>query len=175
MALYDTQTQKMTRSVFKRGRLDSVGNNLELIAKRMMDSDDLVKMLTRNTREALIDGRDVTEEEKVAALSDSILTIPMIDKDLDAKTTIIIQVGQIVPLGSGGTGFVISFDIICNYDYWELIGTAHRPLRIMQEIDALLGDTKGDTFGKFDFMGANPVLVDEKHGGFHLEYMYAQE
>lgn len=176
MSLYDRDTGKATVTQNKRNRFASIGNNICKIATRFHQDDELVKLLVRNDRS--LEGSDKpTAEERNKALTKSIITKPVVDKELDLSTFLIIQPIQGLPFGHGasGTKLVLSFDIICNFDVWELEGNETRPIAIMNVIERLIGDTKMDSFGMVEFMGFNSIMVDERHAGYHMEYLVGQE
>lgn len=66
---------------------------------------------------------------------------------------------------------VVSFDIICHTDYWEMDDYQLRPLKIAGYIDGLLNECKLSGIGTFNFLGCNQIVLDENLSGYTLSYL----
>lgn len=64
----------------------------------------------------------------------------------------------------------VTFDILCNMDYWDIGNYRSRPLKICGYIDGILNNSKLSGIGTLQFLGCNQVLLDEKLGGYTLMY-----
>ena len=64
----------------------------------------------------------------------------------------------------------ISFDILCNSDYWDLGNYRLRPFKIAGYIDGLLNDCKLSGIGKLNFMSCSEIFLDENLCGYNLSY-----
>lgn len=64
----------------------------------------------------------------------------------------------------------VSFDIICNTDYWDIGNYRQRPLKICGYIDGILNNAKLSGIGTLHFMGCKKVVLDEKLSGYTLMY-----
>lgn len=65
---------------------------------------------------------------------------------------------------------IVSFDILCHTDYWDIGNYRIRPLKIAGYIDGLLNDTKLSGIGKFHFLGCNQLILNEDLSGYTLSY-----
>jgi len=50
---------------------------------------------------------------------------------------------------------IISFDIVCHFDQWNLGNFALRPYKIAAEIDSMFNNKRLTGIGKIEFLGAN--------------------
>ena len=64
----------------------------------------------------------------------------------------------------------VTFDIICNSDYWELGDYRLRPLEIAGYIDGLLNETRLSGIGTLNFMGCKEALITPDFNGYSLFY-----
>lgn len=65
---------------------------------------------------------------------------------------------------------VISFDIICHTDYWELEDYKLRPLKIAGIIDGILDKTKLSGIGELQFLSLNQLILSEDLSGYTLMF-----
>lgn len=63
---------------------------------------------------------------------------------------------------------VISFDIICHTDYWDLGDYQLRPLKIAGIIDGLLNNTKLSGIGELQFLGLSQLVLSDELSGYSL-------
>ena len=85
MPIYDSKTKKATKDMYIKDRFITSGDNLNIIANRLLESDKLIKLLTRNGSDVLTDDRPVTDEERAEAMRTNIGVIPIIDKDIEVS------------------------------------------------------------------------------------------
>lgn len=64
----------------------------------------------------------------------------------------------------------VTFDIICNTDYWDIGNYRQRPLKICGYIDGILNNSKLSGIGTLQFLGCKKVVLDEKLSGYTLMY-----
>lgn len=64
----------------------------------------------------------------------------------------------------------LTFDIICNLDYWYLGDYRIRPLKIAGYIDGLLNNAKLSGIGTLNFLGCNEIVLNENLAGYSLSY-----
>jgi hypothetical protein len=65
---------------------------------------------------------------------------------------------------------IISFDIICHFDQWQLKDFQLRPYRIAAEIDTMFNDKRLTGIGKLNFLGANQLILNDEFAGISLMY-----
>ena len=64
----------------------------------------------------------------------------------------------------------VSFDIICNLDYWDLGNYRIRPLKIAGYIDGILNEAKLSGIGTFNFLGCSELVLNDDLAGYTLIY-----
>jgi hypothetical protein len=65
---------------------------------------------------------------------------------------------------------VVTFDVICHTDYWDIGNYRQRPLKICGYIDGLLNNTKLTGIGQFQFMSCSQIVLSEDLSGYTLVY-----
>lgn len=65
---------------------------------------------------------------------------------------------------------IISFDIICHTDAWDIGNFQLRPLKIAGYIDGILDKSKLSGIGELNFMGCNELILNENLSGYTLMY-----
>jgi hypothetical protein len=65
---------------------------------------------------------------------------------------------------------VISFDIICHTDCWDIGNYRIRPLKIAGYIDGILNNSRLNGIGTLEFMGCNQLILDENLSGYTVMY-----
>jgi hypothetical protein len=65
---------------------------------------------------------------------------------------------------------VVTFDVICNTDYWDIGNYRMRPLKICGYIDGILNNSKLSGIGTLQFLGCSKIVLDEKLSGYSLIY-----
>lgn len=173
MPVYDSKTKKATKDMYIKDRFITSGDNLNVIANRLLESDRLIKLLTRNGSDVLTDDRPVTDEERAEAMRTNIGVIPVIDKDIEVNTFIAVQITDIVPTIQGLT-YNFVFDILCNTEVWNLDGYNQRPYLIMNELDQLFSNTKMKSLGPATFLGATSLKINEKMLGYTMMFSFSE-
>lgn len=64
----------------------------------------------------------------------------------------------------------VNFDIICHTKQWEMNDYRVRPLMIMGYIDGILNLSKLSGIGKFVFLSAQELILDQNLAGYTLSY-----
>ena len=65
---------------------------------------------------------------------------------------------------------IISFDIVCHFDQWQLEDFELRPYRIAAEIDSMFNDKHLTGIGSLQFLGANQIVINNEFAGLTLMY-----
>ena len=171
MGVYDEKTGKTARAQrYKHNKsFQDIGKNLNIIARRLMNNEELMKLLIHTDSKA--ETMPLTQEQIEAAFGDQIRIVPVINKDEHVKNYVIIQFGAFTPVeGHDYKSYVITFDVICNVQNWMLRDYTPRPYKIMGEIDNVINQTKIDSIGPVQFLGAQNLVVNEELSGFTLSY-----
>jgi hypothetical protein len=91
----------------------------------------------------------------------------------EIKTYLIIGFDNFVPNETNPEfrDCVVTIDIICHTDYWDVGNYRLRPLKIAGYIDGILNNAKLSGIGTFQFMGCNELILNEELSGYSLTYL----
>jgi len=65
---------------------------------------------------------------------------------------------------------MVTFDIICHTDHWDLEGFKERPLAICGYIDGILNKQRLSGVGEFVFLGGHELILNSELAGYTLSY-----
>lgn len=89
----------------------------------------------------------------------------------DMKSYIIMSFDNFTP--SGNPEFrdcIVTFDVICHIDTWDIGNYQLRPLKICGYIDGLLNNTRLSGIGTFQFIGCSELILSQDLAGYTLMY-----
>ena len=148
----------------------SVDKDLALITERILKNKNLCKILYYTDRDAL-DRPNLTEEQRLGLMGKNIKIVPKIYVDGSVLAYIIISMDNFTP--SANPEFrdnMITFDIVCHLDQWQLKDFQLRPYRIAAEIDSMFNNERLTGIGELHFMGASQIVLSDEFAGITLMY-----
>jgi hypothetical protein len=134
----------------------SVEKDMELITNKMLKNERLKRLLFYTTKDAL-DKKDIGEEATYELFGKNIKIIPKLYIDGSVLNYIIISFDNFIP-NTTNPEFrdnIISFDVICHFDQWQLNGFSLRPYEIAAELDSMFNGKHLTGIGNLEFLGAN--------------------
>lgn len=145
--------------------------DLELITNMMLKNDRFKRLLYYNTKDAL-DRPDLTQEESLELFGKNIKIVPKLYIDGSVLSYVIISFDNFTPNATNPEfrDNIISFDIICHFDQWQLKDFQLRPYRIAAEIDTMFNGKHLTGIGNLEFMGANQIILNDEFAGLSLMY-----
>ncbi len=149
----------------------SVDKDLQIITEWMLKNKNLCKILYYTDRDAL-DRPALTSEQKVGLIGKQIKIVPKIYVDGSVLAYVIISMDNFTR--SENPEFrdnIISFDIVCHLDQWQLKDFQLRPYRIAAEIDSMFDEKRLTGIGKLHFIGANQIILNDEFAGLTLSYI----
>ena len=149
----------------------SMEKDLDTILKLFIDNKVLQKLLYYTTKDAL-DKPSLTKEQLYEVLSKSIKTVPKLYIDNSVQCYIIISFDNFTTNTTNPEfrDSIISFDIICHFDQWQLTQSQLRPYRIAAEIDMMLNEKRLSGLGTLNFLGASQIILNDEFAGISLMY-----
>lgn len=168
MALLHSQAEKDVLAA--RSSFMSVEKILEQIVQRMLVNERLKRLLYYTDKHALKLPK-LTQEQSHSLINTSILIVPQLKIDPDAKPYVIISLSDFTPM-PGQTTFkniTLTFDIFCNFDHWVLENFKLRPHAIAGEIDGMINSSFINT-GVAKLNGARQLFLNEWLGGISVDY-----
>lgn len=149
----------------------SVEKDLNIITDLILKNKRLKKLLHYTTPDAL-DREAITDEEAVELLEKNIKIVPKLYIDGDVRAYVIISFDNFTTNATNPEfrDNIISFDIICHFDQWQLKDFQLRPYRIAAELDSMLDGQRLTGIGLVEFLGANQIIINEEFAGISLMY-----
>lgn len=149
----------------------SIEKDFSIITKRILECKELTKILYYSVPNYL-EQPDLTEEQKLSLIGNEIRITPTIIQDKILKNYMIIGFDNFFQ-NLNNPEFkdsALTFDIICNYEVWNLGNFRLRPYRIAGLLDSLFQDQRLSGLGTLDFGGGSMVFLNEEFGGISIRY-----
>ena len=162
---------KIVNYEFPHSSFLSVEKDMEIITNKFFKNDRLKKLLFYTTKNALNE-KNITEEQTYELFGKNIKIVPKIQIDKEVLNYIIISFDNFTP-NAENLEFrdnIISFDVICHFDQWQLQGFQLRPYKIAAEIDSMFNNKRLTGIGTLQFLGANQLIINDEFAGFTLMY-----
>lgn len=156
---------------FPKSSFLSINKDLDLIINRILENERLQKLLFYTTNNPL-KFPSLTEDQQLELMSKNIKIVPKLTIDGTVLNYIIVGFDNFITNGTNPEfrDNIISFDIICHFDQWQLDDFNLRPYRIAAELDFLFNNTHLTGIGTLQFLGCNQILINEEFGGISLNY-----
>ena len=144
-------------------------------------SDELIKLLVINTKDCLDEVNSEVYRKKVSEMSLARLVnegyvnltpeVKMLENE-EIKSYILINFENFTSNQSNPAyrDCIVTFDILCHTDYWDIGNYRLRPLKIAGYIDGILNNAKLSGIGTFNFVGCNELVFNEHLAGYTLNY-----
>ena len=149
----------------------AVGDNLFIIAQKILEDDDICKLLYYTDSNPL--SHTITEDEKEALLHKNILLVPKVPENDDIKGSYILILYDGFNQNLANSEFKdadLLFIIVCPPENWVINEASLRPFLIMSRIDELFGNKKIANIGKLQFIKADRFVLNSQLTGYGLTY-----
>lgn len=149
----------------------SVEKDLDIITSGIMKNERLKKLLYYTTPDAL-DRPRLSSEQSAQLFKENIKIVPKLYVDSSVLNYIIINFDNFT-LNATNPEFrdnIISFDIVCHFDQWNLGDFKLRPYRIAAEIDTMFNNKHLTGIGELQFLGASQIILTDEFAGISLMY-----
>ena len=136
-----------------------------------MKNERFKKLLYYTTPDAL-ERSNLSNKETAELFSKNIKIVPKLYVDGSVLAYVIITFDNFVPNTSNPEfrDNVISFDIICHFDQWDLNDFKLRPYKIAAEIDTMFNNKHLTGIGELQFLGANQIILTDEFAGLSVVY-----
>ena len=162
---------KIENYTFPKSSFLSVEKDLGIITDLFLKNKRLKKLLYYTTKNAL-DMDNLTDEQTYELFGKNIKIVPKLYIDGSVLSYIIISFDNFTTNATNPEfrDNIISFDIICHFDQWQLKDFELRPYRIAAEIDSMINDKHLTGIGTLHFLGANQIILNDEFAGISLMY-----
>ena len=144
-------------------------------------SEELIKLLVINAKDCLDNNtrevyKKAVQRMSLAKLREEgyIRLEPKLSfgEGEEVKSYILISMDNFTPNATNPEyrDCIISFDIICHTDQWDIGNYRIRPLKIAGYIDGILNGSKLNGIGTFQMMGCNQLILDQHLSGYTLMF-----
>ena len=157
---------------FPKSSFISIEKDMGTIVDMMLKNNRLKKLLYYNLENCLFQ-ENLTEDQSLELIEDGyIRMVPKLYVDKDILNYIIISFDNFTPNVTNPEfrDNIISFDIICHFNQWQMPNFQLRPYKIAAEIDTLFNNRHLSGIGELQFLGANQILINDEFGGISLMY-----
>lgn len=162
---------KIVNYEFPKSSFLSIQKDLEIITNKMMKNERLKRLLYYTTNDAL-DRPKLNEDQSLELFKKNIKIIPKLYIDGSVLSYVIISFDNFTSNAENPEfrDNIISFDIICHFDQWDLKDFQLRPYMIAAEIDSMLDGKHLTGIGDLQFLGANQLILNDEFAGVSLMY-----
>ena len=162
---------KIQNYTFPKSSFLSLDKDIEILVNLFLKNERLKKLLYYDTQNAL-EQPNVPQDKSIEMFGKQIKIVPKLRVDKPEFCYIIISFDNFTPNLSNPAyrDNVISFDVVCHFDQWNLGNFALRPYKIAAEIDSMINNKKLTGIGTIQFIGANQIVLSDEFAGFTLMY-----
>lgn len=145
--------------------------DMALIVDKILKNDVLKKLLFYTSRDCLKRG-NLTEEQSISLFDNQIKTVPKFLIDPEVYNYIVIGFDNFItnPTNEEFRNNLITFDILCHYNQWQLDDFKLRPYRIAAEIDSMFNNQHLTGIGELKFFVASKINMNDEFVGICLQY-----
>ena len=164
---------KIQSYIYPKSSFLSVEKDLDVLTGLMMKNDRLKRLLYYTVPDALDKNlSNLTQEQSIELFKKNIKIVPKLYIDGSVLNYIIISFDNFKPNATNPEfrDNIVSFDIICHFDQWQLEDNELRPYRIAAELDTVLDNQRLTGIGKIEFLGASQIILNDEFGGLSLMY-----
>ena len=156
---------------FPRSSFLAVDKDMELLVNHFLKNERLKKLLYYDVPDAL-QQPNVPQDKALAMFGKQIKIVPKLKVDKPDFCYVIISFDNFTPnmTNPAFRDNIISFDIVCHFDQWQLTDLALRPYKIAAEIDSMFNNKRLTGIGKIEFLGANQIVLSDEFAGMTLMY-----
>lgn len=146
------------------------GKNLIKIAKKILNNQDLCKLLV-NTNLDPLNNKD--EINGMQLLNKNVRVVPLLGRDeqlSDTKLVLLYTDGELSESNSDNEVMTFIVSIYCPFQQWLITGEDLRPYKIMSEVRKSLQDKRLNGLGEIKYTGFNFSTLTEEMGNFVMEF-----
>lgn len=157
---------------FPKSSFLSVEKDFNKLFNLIDKNDRLKKLLYYDTNDCLDNPKLANVSLAELVKSNKLRLVPRYKINGELYSGLIVKPSDFSPNGTNPEfrNNVIEFDYICHFDHWVLKDFQFRPIRVAAEIDTLLSEERLTGIGPLEFMGAQPIEIDDNYGGICILY-----
>lgn len=162
---------KIETYTFPQSSFLSVEKDLTIITNHLLKNERLKKLLYYTTKDCL-SKPNLTDDQTFSMFGNQVKIVPKLKVDGSVLNYMIITFDNFTENRTNPEfrDNIVSFDIVCHFDQWQLTDFQLRPYRIAAEIDSMFNDKHLTGIGTLQFLGANQIVLTDEFAGLCLMY-----
>lgn len=156
---------------FPKSSFLAVEKDMGLLINLFLKNDRLKKLLYYDVPNAL-QQPNVPTDKSIEMFGKQIKIVPKLKVDQPEFCYVIISFDNFTQNATNPEfrDNIISFDIICHFDQWNLGDIQLRPYKIAAEIDSMINRKRLTGIGTVEFIGASQIILSDEFAGLTLMY-----
>ena len=148
-----------------------IGINLIKIAKKLLDNQDLCKLLVNTDLDPLNPNTHPNNIDGISLLHKNIRVVPLVtaeDQTTESKIVLLFDEGAVNRSNSDNENLSLLINIYCPFKEWSITGDTLRPFANMSEIGKSIQDKRINGLGEIVYRGFNASTLTEEMGSYML-------
>ena len=156
---------------FPKSSFLSLEKDAGIIVRDMLANDKLKKLLFYEDKNCL-SLPSLTQEQTLSLVDNQIMICPKVEIDKNMFSYILVTFDDFVPNATNPEyrDNLITFNILCHFNSWNLGDFKIRPYKIAGELDNMFDGKHIFGIGELSFMGAKQIIINDEFGGLSLIY-----
>lgn len=150
-----------------------IGVNLIKIAKKLLDNQDLCKLLVNTDLDPLNPNIHPNNIDGISLLHKNIRVVPLVtaeDQTTESKIVLLFDEGEVNRSNSDNENLSLLINIYCPFKEWSITGDTLRPFAIMSEIRKSIQDKRINGLGEIVYRGFNVSTLTEEMGSYMMRF-----
>lgn len=150
-----------------------IGINLIKIAKKLLDNQDLCKLLVNTDLDPLNPNTHPNNIDGISLLHKNIRVVPLVtaeDQTTESKIVLLFDEGEVNRSNSDNENLSLLINIYCPFKEWSITGDTLRPFAIMSEIRKSIQDKRINGLGEIVYRGFNVSTLTEEMGSYIMRF-----
>ena len=150
-----------------------IGINLSKIAKKLLDNQDLCKLLVNTDLDPLNPNTHPNNIDGISLLHKNIRVVPLVtaeDQTTESKIVLLFDEGEVNRSNSDNENLSLLINIYCPFKEWSITGDTLRPFAIMSEIRKSIQDKRINGLGEIVYRGFNVSTLTEEMGSYMMRF-----
>ncbi len=152
----------------KQRNFNIMGDNLIIIANRLLNNQNICKLLT-DTSKTPLSAPDI--EDTSILMNKNIRLVPKVpDEKTEKGSFIVVLLDDMTVVKENIETIIVSirFDIICPMEDWLINEKSLRPFLIMSEISSMFNPLQINGIGKLRLMGSERIVMSDTYAGYSM-------
>lgn len=150
-----------------------IGINLIQIAKKLLDNQDLCKLLVNTDLDPLNPNTHPNNIDGISLLHKNVRVVPLVtaeDQTTESKIVLLFDEGEVNRSNSDNENLSLLINIYCPFKEWSITGDTLRPFAIMSEIRKSIQDKRINGLGEIVYRGFNVSTLTEEMGSYMMRF-----